>query len=230
MQPHWILLANHQASSEPPRQKRCRTGAVPQRSETTRNQTMSRAACPATDPIVGSVFSSCVPCASRARRNADPVDLISRREALPSMRTPTVPPSTHEPADRLRCAAAIVPYPLGEVMAMLEGQCAVVRLGLVASRSTTIASAGENPKEIGKMSRSFERARAMLHRRSLRAAHRRRRLRALGLRDNAFEPRDIFQEALAREHEKVITELRVLKVDLEQLLVSDAQHMPVLDA
>ena len=127
---------------------------MPQRSETTRNQTMSRAACPATDPIVGSVFSSCVPCASRARRNADSVDLISRREALPSMCTPIVPPCTHEPADRLRCAAAIVPYPLGEVMAMLEGQCAVVRLGLVASRLTTITSAGENPKEIGKMSRS----------------------------------------------------------------------------
>ena len=40
----------------------------------------------------------------------------------------------------------------------------------------------------------------MLPRRSLRAARGRRRLRALGLRDNAFEPRDIFQQTLAREH------------------------------
>jgi hypothetical protein len=39
------------------------------------------------------------------------------------MCTSIVPPCTHEAADRLRCTAANVPYPLGEVMAMLEDYC-----------------------------------------------------------------------------------------------------------
>jgi hypothetical protein len=65
------------------------------------------------------------------------------------MCTSIVPPCTHEAADRLRCAAVIVPYPLGEVMAMSEDQM----LALVAFRLKTIASSGRSPEEIGKMSR-----------------------------------------------------------------------------
>ena len=115
---------------------------------------MSRAARPAIDPIVGSVFSPCVPSAPCARRNADPVDLISRQEAVPSIRTLTVPPCAHEAADRLQRAAAIVPYRLGEVMAMLEDQCAIRLAACRVPFLKRIASLGRNPEKIGKMSRS----------------------------------------------------------------------------
>jgi len=41
-------------------------------------------------------------------------------------------------------------------------------------------------------------------------------LRGLSLRDGGIQSRDVFQQALAGEHQKVISELRILKVDLEQ--------------
>ena len=50
------------------------------------------------------------------------------------------------------------------------------------------------------------------------------------LRNDSVKPRDILQQALAGQDEKVIAELRVLKVDLEQLLISDGQDMAILGA
>ena len=55
-------------------------------------------------------------------------------------------------------------------------------------------------------------------------------LRGFFLCDNSFQSRDVFQQALAGQDQKVIAELRVLKVDLEQLFVGDGQHVTVLDA
>src|SRR5450432_2242725 len=55
-------------------------------------------------------------------------------------------------------------------------------------------------------------------------------LQGLVLRDNPFEPRNILQQSLAGQDQEKIAELRVLKVDLEQLVVSDGQHMTILDA
>ncbi len=52
----------------------------------------------------------------------------------------------------------------------------------------------------------------------------------LFLCDKSFQSRDVFQQALAGQHQEVIAELRVLKVDLEQLFVGDGQHVTVLDA
>src|SRR5471032_3314045 len=52
----------------------------------------------------------------------------------------------------------------------------------------------------------------------------------LVLRDDGFGPREIFQQPVAGQDEEVIAELRILKVDLQQLFVSDGQHMTVLDA
>ena len=48
--------------------------------------------------------------------------------------------------------------------------------------------------------------------------------------DNSFQPRNVLQQALAGQDEKVITELRILKVDFEQLFISYGHHLPVLDA
>jgi hypothetical protein len=55
-------------------------------------------------------------------------------------------------------------------------------------------------------------------------------LREFVLGDNCFEPRDIFQQALAGQDQEVIAELRILEVDLQQLFVADGQDMAVLDA
>src|ERR1700757_4505426 len=52
----------------------------------------------------------------------------------------------------------------------------------------------------------------------------------LVLRDNSFEPRDVFQETLAGEDQEVIAELRILKVDLEQLFIGDRQNLSILEA
>jgi hypothetical protein len=49
---------------------------------------------------------------------------------------------------------------------------------------------------------------------SCEAAHTRRLLRGLVLGYNPLKPRDVFEQALAGEHEEVVTELRILKVDL----------------
>jgi len=69
-----------------------------------------------------------------------------------------------------------------------------------------------------------------IHRRSVRAARSCSLLCDCALCDNSVEPRDIFQHALAGQDEKVIAELRVVKVDLEQLFVGDGQYMPFLGA
>ena len=42
--------------------------------------------------------------------------------------------------------------------------------------------------------------------------------------NNSFQPRNVLQQALAGQDEKVITELRILKVDLEQLFIGYGQH------
>jgi hypothetical protein len=67
-------------------------------------------------------------------------------------------------------------------------------------------------------------------RRSVRAARGCRLLRGLVLCDNCFEPRIILQQALAGQDQKVVAELWVLKVDLEQLLIGYGQHLRVLGA
>ena len=62
-----------------------------------------------------------------------------------------------------------------------------------------------------------------------------RRLR-LGLQldlillDNSFKTRNVLNEAIAGETEKVIAELRILEVDFEQPILGDGQHLAVLDA
>src|SRR6266403_4908197 len=63
---------------------------------------------------------------------------------------------------------------------------------------------------------------------SMRAARSRSLLREFVLGDNCLEPRDIFQQPLAGQDQEVIAELRILEVDLQQLLIADGQHMPVL--
>src|SRR6266567_3538162 len=55
-------------------------------------------------------------------------------------------------------------------------------------------------------------------------------LQGLVLLYNRFEPRNVFQQALAGQDQEVIAELRVLKVDFQKLFVSDGQHVPVFDA
>ena len=55
-------------------------------------------------------------------------------------------------------------------------------------------------------------------------------LRDFVLCDDAFEPRDILQQALAGQDQKVIAEFRILKVDLEQLFVGYDQYLTVLCA
>src|SRR6266436_3066583 len=64
----------------------------------------------------------------------------------------------------------------------------------------------------------------------MRAARSRSLLREFVLGDNCLEPRDIFQQPLAGQDQEVIAELRILEVDLQQLLIADGQHMPVLGA
>ena len=46
---------------------------------------------------------------------------------------------------------------------------------------------------------------------------------AFFLCDNSFQSRDVFQQALAGQDQEVIAELRILKVDLEQLFVGDPE-------
>ena len=46
----------------------------------------------------------------------------------------------------------------------------------------------------------------------------------------SFQPRNVLQQALAGQDEKVIAELRILKVDLEELFIGYGHHLPVLDA
>src|ERR1700722_12855993 len=43
----------------------------------------------------------------------------------------------------------------------------------------------------------------------------RRRLRELVLRDDAFKARDVFQQALAGQHQEVVTELRILEINFQ---------------
>src|SRR5438552_14502151 len=57
-----------------------------------------------------------------------------------------------------------------------------------------------------------------------------RLLRDLVLRQRRLEPGDVLEQALGRQHQEVVAELRVLKVDLEQLFVGDGQDLAVLDA
>ena len=42
--------------------------------------------------------------------------------------------------------------------------------------------------------------------------------------NNSFQPRNVLEQALAGQDEKVITELRILKVDLEKLFIGYGQH------
>src|SRR6266853_6502312 len=50
------------------------------------------------------------------------------------------------------------------------------------------------------------------NRRSVLAARTRSLQRDFVLCDDCFEPRDVFEQALAGQHEEVVTELRILKV------------------
>ena len=68
------------------------------------------------------------------------------------------------------------------------------------------------------------------NRRSVLAARTRRLLRDFVLGDSPFESRDVFKQALAGQHEEVVTELRILKVDFEQLFISDGENVPGLRA
>src|SRR6476620_3544324 len=65
---------------------------------------------------------------------------------------------------------------------------------------------------------------------SARVAARGGLLRDLVLGDDRFQPRDVFQQALAGQDQEIIAELRVLKVDLEQLLIGDGQDVASLRA
>src|SRR6516165_9402470 len=53
--------------------------------------------------------------------------------------------------------------------------------------------------------------------------------RGLFLRDNSFQPRDVLKQALAGQNQEVIAELRILKVDFEQPVICDGQHLSILD-
>jgi hypothetical protein len=66
-------------------------------------------------------------------------------------------------------------------------------------------------------------------RRSTCAVHRRARRRDFVLRDDRVEPRNVLQQALTGEDEKIIAKLRILEVNLEQLLVGDGQNLAVFD-
>src|SRR6185312_3054769 len=57
----------------------------------------------------------------------------------------------------------------------------------------------------------------------------RRLRRDLVLRDDGFGPREILQQALAGQDKEVITELRILEVDLEQLFIADRQDAASFD-
>ena len=48
--------------------------------------------------------------------------------------------------------------------------------------------------------------------------------------NDSFQPRNVLQQALAGQDEKVITELRILKVDFEELFIGYGQHYPVFYA
>src|SRR5579885_3534474 len=50
------------------------------------------------------------------------------------------------------------------------------------------------------------------------------------LRELFFEPRDVLQQALARELQEIEPELRVLEVELAQFFVAQRQHLAVGDA
>src|SRR5450631_772005 len=71
---------------------------------------------------------------------------------------------------------------------------------------------------------------AKRHRYSARTTRSRGLLRRFALRDDTLQPADIFQKPLAGQNQKVIAELRVLEVDLQQLFVGDGQHVRVCGA
>src|SRR5580704_9386202 len=52
---------------------------------------------------------------------------------------------------------------------------------------------------------------------------------SLVLLDDCFKPRNVLDQAIAGETEKVIAELRILEIDFEQPVVGDGQHLPALD-
>src|SRR3984885_12137992 len=57
----------------------------------------------------------------------------------------------------------------------------------------------------------------------------RRRWGVLVLRDDALESCDVFQQALAGQHQEVVTELRILEIDFQELLVGDREHVAVFE-
>lgn len=65
---------------------------------------------------------------------------------------------------------------------------------------------------------------------SVLARHGRRLLCDHALREGRLQPRVVLQEALAGQDQKVIAELRILEIDLEQLFVGDGQGVAVLEA
>src|SRR6202022_5110462 len=73
-----------------------------------------------------------------------------------------------------------------------------------------------------------QRMRRFNHRCLFRAARNSALLRDFIFCDNSLEPRDILQKALAGQDQEVIAELRVLKVNLEQLFIGDGEDLGVL--
>src|SRR5262249_32976994 len=53
--------------------------------------------------------------------------------------------------------------------------------------------------------------------------------RSFLLCESSFQPRDVLQQTLAGQNEKVVTELRILEVDFEQPLIGYRQHLSVFD-
>jgi len=51
-----------------------------------------------------------------------------------------------------------------------------------------------------------------------------------GRLDDSFQPRDVFQQTPSGQNKEVVAELRILKVDFKQPVISYAQDLPVFDA
>src|SRR4249919_1670097 len=54
--------------------------------------------------------------------------------------------------------------------------------------------------------------------------------RGFFLCDDPFQPRYVLEQALAGQHEEVVAELRVLKINLEQLFIRDCHDLRVFNA
>ena len=48
--------------------------------------------------------------------------------------------------------------------------------------------------------------------------------------DDAFQTGDVLHEPVAAQAQEVVSELRILEIDLEQLVVRDGQHVTAFNA